>query len=271
MGSANPYVSTNPVFVSFSVPADGDVTINETAQKSRSVMRKLSEPRGAKMGYGVGYAGTTQALAGNIKWDGPDLPFSDPMSDVPWGEAVLCSGVVAADGKITLTELEAAGTSRKLIHGTCYGVTIKDCSVQLNAGLSVAPLETDVTVDKPIDGSNGLFLAVLANAIVDEDGALVFTDGHRIDPESADEDGTGKASTVVAVSEAIDPTVFNIGTEAGKMTFVIPKATAGYKFVVTGTLLKAPHFSDPGAYSSMKDTVSSYPTALSIVDAKTSA
>ena len=268
MGSAttNPYVSTNPVFVNFGVPADGVVTINGTEQKSRSVMRKLSEPRGAKSGYGVGYAGTTQALAGNIKWDGPDLPYSDPMSDVPWGEAVLCSGEIAADGKITLTELEAAGTNRKLIHGTCYGVTIKDCSVQLNAGLSVAPLDADAVVEKP-DDTKGLFLAILANAIIDDGGVLVATDGHRVDPDSADEDGTGKASTVVAISEAIDPTVFNL-SEAG-MNFVIPKATAGYKFVVTGTLLKAPHFSDPGAYSSMKDTVSSYPTALSIVDAKT--
>ena len=103
MASASPYVSTNPVFVHFSVPADGDVTINGTAQKSRTVMRKLSEPRGAKMGYGIGYAGLPNAV--NISWDGPDLPFSDPMSDVPWGEAVLCSGAVAADGKITLTEL----------------------------------------------------------------------------------------------------------------------------------------------------------------------
>ena len=106
---------------------------------------------------------------------------------------------------------------------------------------------------------------------MDDEGALVFTDGHKKDPESESEDGTGKASTVVAISEAIDPTVFNIGTEAGKMQFVIPKATSGFKFVVTGTLLKAPHFSDPGAYCSMKDTVSSYPTALSIVDAKTGA
>ena len=238
-------------------------------------MAKLSEPRGAKAGYGIGFAGTTQALAGNIKWDGPDLPFSDPMSDVPWGEAVLCTGKVTGN-KLTLTKVGAG-----LIHGVCYGTTIKDCSVQLNAGISIAPLSASVTAPK--DADDGLYIAILANAVIGDDGAMVMSDGHTatimkkegdpatmvetVVPESGD--ATGVASTVVAVSEAIDPTVFSL--ENNTMNFVIPKATAGYKFVVTGTLLKAPHFSDPGAYCSMKDTVSSYPTALSIVDAKTNA
>lgn len=263
MPDPTPYVSTNPVFVNFSVPADKAVSINSTDQMSRTVMRKLSEPRGAKMGYGIGYAGLPNAV--NISWDGPDLPFSDPMSDVPWGEAVLCEGTLT-DGKLALVELEAAGANRKLIHGTCYGVTIKDCSVQLNAGISIAATATG-EVTKTNANGKGLYLAILANAVIDDEGVLVATDGHKKDPEAAEEDGTGVASTVVAVSEAIDPTVFGL-SDAG-MKFVIPKATAGYKFVVTGTLLKAPHFSDPGAYCSMKDTVSSYPTALSIVDAKT--
>lgn len=266
MSDPTPHVSTSPLFVNFSVPADKAVKINSTDQMSSSVMRKLSEPRGAKSGYGVGYAGTTQAQAGNIRWDGPDLPFSDPMSDIPWGEVVLCEGTLA-DGVLTLVELEAAGSSRALIHGTCYGVTIKDCSIQLNAGLSVAAMAT-ASVTKTDANGKDLYLAVLANAVIDSnDGSLVFTDGHKVDPESAEEDGTGVASTVVAVSEAMDPTVFNLSS-AG-MKYVLPASTSGYKFVVTGTLLKAPGFRHPRAYCSMKDTVSSYPTALSIVDAKT--
>ena len=110
--------STNPVFVHFSVPADGDVTINETEQQSASLMKKLSEPNGAKSGYGVGYAGTTQALAGNIKWDGPDVPFADPMHNVPWGEAILCKGTVA-DGKITLEALQSRVLNENLVCLSC--------------------------------------------------------------------------------------------------------------------------------------------------------
>lgn len=255
---AEAYHSTNPVFVHFSVPADGDVTINETEQKSASLMKKLSEPNGAKSGYGVGYAGTTQALAGNIKWDGPDVPFADPMHNIPWGEAILCSGTVS-DGKLTLTALDSDH-----IHGVCYGMTVKDCSIMMNAGVSVAA-GTEVAAVAKSDTS-GLYLALMANAAIDGEGAVVFSDGHVSEDGSLE--GPGKASTVLAISDAIDPTVFNLSSEG--MDFVIPKASAGYVFTVMGTLFQMPFRRPARVRTSFKDQVSSYPTALAIVDAKAS-
>ena len=251
--------SVNPVFVHFSVPADDAVSFAETDQKSASLMKKLSEPNGAKFGYGVGYAGTTQASAGNIRWDGPDIPFADPMHNLPWGEAILCKGTVA-DGKVTLEALSA-----DLIHGVCYGTTVKDCSIMLNAGVSIAPLEKSEAVPK--SETEGLYIAIMANAYIDDEDTLHFSNGRVSDDDSSVE-GAGKASTVVAISDAIDPTVFNVGTEG--MQYVIPKASAGYVFTVMGVLFKAPHFRHPRVRTSFKDQVSSYPTALAIVDAKTS-
>ena len=269
MSEATPYVSSNPVFVNFAIPSnDGDVAISSTDQKSASLLKKLAEPNGAKMGYGVGYAGTAPAVAGNIKWDGTDIPFADPMANIPWGEVVLCEGTVS-DGKLSLTIIDNASEASRSIHGVCYGTTIKDCSVQLNAGISIAKRSENKLVER-VEGSKGLYIAVLVNAVIDADGVVNFTDGHSFkDGDSAAVTGAGKASTVVAVSDAIDPTVFNLSADG--MQFIIPASTRGFQFVVTGTLLKAPNFTDPGAYSSYKDTVSSFGVALSVVDAKADA
>ena len=226
------------------------------------------------MGYGIGYPEAMPQSA-NIVWKGRDIWFADPMHNLPWGEAVLCKGSVDSDGVLTLSPIDSDN-----IHGVCYGMTEKDCSIQLNAGISISPLKKSETVDK--SDSDGLYLALMANAVIDVDNgnALVLTDGHTAVLHKASEteggeateetvEGAGKASTVVAVSDAIDPTVFNLSDDG--MAFVIPAATKGYQFTVTGTLFKAPRFTNPGARTSFKDQVSSMGTALSIVDAKTSA
>ena len=282
MGAA--YMSTNPVFVHFGLPKkDGDVvfkvveppaqegdapTKTPTDQMSASVLKALSEPNGAKMGYGIGYPEAMPQSA-NISWKGHDVWFADPMHNLPWGEAVLCKGKIE-NGVLTLEALDSEN-----IHGVCYGMTEKDCSIQLNAGISISSAFAGDTVKK--DDDEDLYIALMANAIIDSgDGnALVLTDGHEavihdeeggsvVDKPVA---GAGAASTVVAVSDAIDPTVFNLSSNG--MSFVIPKSTAGYQFTVTGTLFKMPRFSRPGARTSFKDQVGSYPTALSVVDAKT--
>ncbi len=281
-GTTSPYMSTNPVFIHFGLPKkDGDVEFGEGTpepQKSVSVLKALSEPNGAKMGYGIGYPEAMPQSA-NISWKGHDIWFADPMHNLPWGEAVLCKGKIipANADEGTPEKLQLTPILPDKIHGVCYGMTEKDCSIQLNAGLSIAAGAGDSVKKTDADS---LYLALMANAVIDtvDGNALVLTDGHEavIHAQGPGEDdpvteetvtGAGKASTVVAVSEAIDPTVFNLSAKG--MEFVIPKSTAGYRFTVTGTLFKMPRFSRPGARTSFKDQVGSYPTALSIVDAKT--
>ena len=230
--------SSNPVFVNFNaLTKDVKVMLGAVEQKGADVLEKLGEPDGARMGYGVGFVGNP-----NVKWDGPDIPFNTPYGNIPWGKAILCSAVKApAEGStpatITLTPVDATN-----VHGTCYGLTIKDCSVQLNAGISVGENATIAAADT-------LVVAICANVSLSGDGVLVDS-----------------GETVVAISEAIDPTVFNA---PNGMQFVIPKAVGGYTFTVRGNFLHAPGmWRRASVYTSLKDQISSYPTSQAILAAK---
>lgn len=238
--------SVNPVFVNFTVTSEAmNVTFGSAGvQKGEEIIEKLSS-KGAKMGYGIGYAGTPQAT--NISYDGPDVPFSDTLTGIKWGRAVLCKAAKSPSG-IALTE-QTGGDPAK-ITGTCFGTTIKDSSIQLNAAIAVAggavvdPIKSDAT--------SALVIAIMCNGSIDGQG--VYSDS---------------GETVLAISEAIDPTVFNVNEDG--LQFQIPDATGGYTFTVRGTLAKAPFVNHVSNYTSMKDKVSSFPTSQAILDAKVNA
>ena len=250
--------SVNPVFVSFeTVREDVDVTLkvgeaDAVEQEGAAILKAVMVPGGAKMGF---------------KDDG-NVPFHDVFADVPWGDAILCKAKkVPANGddpaKVELEQLEP-----KNIHGCCYGTTIKDCCVQLNAGIAVSG-EMDATKAVPLaaDGSEALVVAVRSNVQLDpETGELV-----PVGQDMSGADPAAKAAPqVLAISEAIDPTILQLGT-SNTITFNIPKATGGFTFTVRGTLAKAPFVHHVSNYTSMKDKVSSYPTSQAILDAKISA
>lgn len=251
--------SVNPVFVNFGT-LDPNVTVtfkadSESAaveQKGAELLEKLGEPNGARFGYGVGYAGLPYVnnVIMDSGWDGPNIPFHSELAGVPWGRAVLCTGKKTAASGDDLAKIELEAIDPQHIHGTCYGTTIKDSSVQMNCGFSVAagadPVESS---DK-----NGLYIAVMARAEQNEDESWTI----------------GKGETVVAISEAIDPTVFSVGT-GNTLKFNIPEATGGYTFTARGTLAKAPFVRRVTNYTSMNDKVSSYPTSQAILDAKVNA
>lgn len=259
--------SMNPVFVNFST-LDGatEVTFGGEKQRGAEILSLIGQPEGAKQGYGIGYAGTP--VAANISWDGPNIPFGSEFQGIPWGRAVLCIGakksaveadntdpehpVEAAPAELNLTALDATH-----IHGTCYGTTVKDCSIQLNCGFSVAAGHDPV----PSSDKSGLFIAVMANA-------SFVTSGEGADASEVLEVGTGE--TVVAVSEAIDPTVLNLATGTN-LQFNIPDATGGFTFTARGTLAKAPFVRRVSDYTSFKDKVTSFPTSQAILDAKITA
>lgn len=233
--------SVNPVFVNFGT-LDGNTTVSfgGVTQEGAELLEKLAEPNGAKFGYGVGYAGLpyVENVILDSGWDGPNIPFHDTLAGVPWGRAVLCKAVKGA-GTLALTALDPDH-----IHGTCYGTTIKDSSVQMNCGFSVAAgVEPVASSD-----SSGLVIAVMARA-------------HK----ESGEWRIGEGETVVAISEAIDPTVLNA---PDGLNFVIPEATGGFTFTARGTLAKAPFVRRVTNYTSMNDKVSSYPTSQAILDAK---
>lgn len=246
--------SVNPVFVNFGT-LDPNVTVtfkadSESAAKAQDgaeLLEKLGEPNGARFGYGVGYAGLPYVanVMMDSGWDGPNIPFHSELAGVPWGRAVLCK----ADKGTGTLDLEAIDPQH--IHGTCYGTTIKDSSVQMNCGFSVAagadPIASDAT--------SGLYIAVMARASKDA---------------VSGEWTIGEGETVVAISEAIDPSVFNVGT-GNTLKFNIPEATGGYTFTARGTLAKAPFVRRVTNYTSMNDKVSSYPTSQAILDAKVNA
>lgn len=254
--------SVNPVFVSFeTVREDVDVTlkVGEAAavpQEGAAILKAVMVPGGAKMGF---------------KDDG-NVPFHDVFADVPWGDAILCKAKkVPANGgapaKVELEQLES-----KNIHGCCYGTTIKDCCVQLNAGIAVSG-EMDATKAVPLaaDGSEALVVAVRSNVQLDpETGELVPVGQDMAVPEDSQDPAAKAAPQVLAISEAIDPTILQLGT-SNTITFNIPKATGGFTFTVRGTLAKSPFVHHVSNYTSMKDKVSSYPTSQAILDAKISA
>lgn len=250
--------SLNPVFVNFTtVSADESVTFDGAEQRGDLILAYFSAD-GAKQGYGIGYAG--MPVAQNISYDGPDVPFSDACGGIKWGRAVLCKATTTpASGSDPKTvELEPLDPTH--ITGTCYGTTIKNSSVQLNAAMAVASGAEVTPIPANAPGATAvttsLVIAIMANASatnVAEPGS---------DPDwSISEDG----ETVVAMSEAIDPTVFNA---PNGMQYTIPNATGGYSFTVRGTLAKAPFVRRVDNYTSMKDRVTSFPTSQSILDAK---
>lgn len=247
--------SLNPVFVNFST-LDGDTKVKfgasgeETEQKGAEILSLIGQPEGAKQGYGIGYAGTP--VAANISWDGPNIPFGSEFQGIPWGRAVLCSGTVAVSSGTTTLTLNPLDDDH--IQGTCYGTTVKDCSIQLNCGFSVA---ADHTV---ASATTGLYIAVMANA-------SFVTSGEGADASEVLEVGTGE--TVVAISEAMDPTILNLGT-GSTVDFVIPNATGGFTFTARGTLAKAPFVRRVSNYTSFKDKVTSFPTSQAIIDYKAS-
>lgn len=246
--------SVNPVFVSFeTVSDDVKVMLGKDEQKGADILKAVMVPGGAKMGF---------------KDDG-NVPFHDVFADVPWGDAILCKAVkTAASGEtpatITLTQLQAGK-----ITGCCYGTTIKDCCVQLNAGIAVSGEMSDTeAVPLAADGSEALVVAVRSNVQLDpETGELVPVGQDMAVPEGSSDPAAKAAPQVLAISEAIDPTILQLGT-GNTITFNIPKATGGFTFTVRGTLAKAPFVHHVSNYTSMKDKVSSYPTSQAILDAK---
>jgi hypothetical protein len=258
--------SVNPVFVNFTtVSANETVTLDgeENVQRGDLIIKHFCA-HGAKMGYGIGYAGLP--VAQNISYDGPDVPFADACGGIKWGRAVLCKAKItpASEGTeqepakpktVALTALDP-----QHITGTCYGTTIKDCSVQLNAAIAVANGASVEAVPANAPGAaavdTALVIAIMANASAKN----VAEQGEEEDWEISEE-----GETVIAISEAIDPTVFNA---PNGLQFQIPNATGGYSFTVRGTLAKAPFVRRVSNYTSMKDRVSSYPTSQAILDAK---
>lgn len=244
--------SVNPVFVSFeTVSDDVKVMLGVVEQKGADILKAVMVPGGAKMGF---------------KDDG-NVPFHDAFADVPWGDAILCSATRAAahddvPATITLTPVDAEN-----IHGCCYGTTIKDCSVQLNAGIAVSGEIDTTAVEAAADGSKALVVAVRSNVQLDEETGELVPVGQ--DMPSADP-AAKAAPQVLAISDAIDPTILQLGSE-NILKFNIPKATGGFTFTVRGTLAKAPFVHHVSNYTSMKDKVSSYPTSQAILDAKISA
>lgn len=243
MPSFDGYVSRNPKFVSFStVPENITVEFDGVVQESHEVMKRLMETKSAMQGYGIGYAGTD--VAGNISYDGPDVPFSTPLKNIPWGRAALCKitktdateeGGETIPAKITLTSLNEPGDEWGIV-GTCYGTTIKDNSVQLNCGFSVGD---SVTPDEQSDAFV-LAIAVFANAKLDE-GTMVFDEG----------------DTVVAISEAIDPSIFSKNLP---WTFEVPDDIAGggecgFVFTARGNLLVSPSNCPAPTHTSFWDAV----------------
>lgn len=257
--------SLNPLFTKFATlppttAEDGEVdycldSASNSAQDGYGLLEHLSS-LGAKMGYGIGYAGTPQALAGNISYEGPDVPMHTPFAGIPWGQAVLCKATKST-GKVVLEKLDGttfATTTGSKIQGTCYGTTIKDSSIQLNCGISVAQLSGEINVPNPTDGSVNEFLVIAVFANASKDGSGVW------------EIGTG--STLVAVSEAIDPTVFALGTDNDAVSFTIPAAVGGFTFTARGTLARAPFVAHVPTYTSFNDKVTSFPTSQAILAAK---
>lgn len=190
------------------------------------------------------FTGSLTAKEGFPK--GENIPYRDPFSDVPFGRAILCDAEISGN-TITLTPIEG-------VTGTCYGTTIKDSATQLNCGFAV-----DVT--STVSPTNSLVVAVCANATVSgNQGEEVVT---KTD---------GSEDTVLAVSEAIDPTILQLGSGNTGVSFDIPAATGGFRFTVRGTLLQ-PDWTkeDAPVYTSFNDVVSSFPVSQAILDAKVKA
>ena len=245
--------SVNPVFVSFeAVRDDVEITLGGVEQEGAAILKAVMVPGGAKMGF---------------KDDG-NVPFHDAFADVPWGDAILCKAVkTAAAGddpaSIVLTQLQAGK-----ITGCCYGTTIKDCSVQLNAGIAVSGDMEATEAVALADDTEALVVAVRSNVQLDpETGELVPVGQDMAVPEGSSDPAAKAAPQVLAISEAIDPTILQLGS-SNTITFNIPKATGGFTFTVRGTLAKAPFVRHVSNYTSMKDKVSSYPTSQAILDAK---
>lgn len=190
------------------------------------------------------FTGSLTAKEGFPK--GENVPFRDPFDDVPFGRAILCDAEITGS-TIALTALDG-------VTGTCYGTTIKDSATQLNCGFSVNGAEA-------VEVTNSLVVAVCANATVSGNpGEEVVT---KTD---------GSTDTVIAVSEAIDPTILQLGSGNAGISFDIPAATGGFRFTVRGTLLQ-PDWTkeDAPVYTSYKDVVSSFPVQQAILDAKVNA
>ena len=248
--------SVNPVFVSFeTVSDDVEITLGSVKQEGAAILKAVMVPGGAKMGF---------------KDDG-NVPFHDAFADVPWGDAILCKAKKTAASEddpasITLTQLKA-----DKIKGCCYGTTIKDCSVQLNAGIAVSGEMEATEAVALADDTEALVVAIRSNVQLDpETGELVPVGQDMAVPEGSSVPAAKAAPQVLAISEAIDPTILQLGT-GNTITFNIPKATGGFTFTVRGTLAKAPFVHHVSNYTSMKDKVSSYPTSQAILDAKISA
>ena len=229
--------SSNPVFTSFAITGDGNTcTLGGNAQKGKVIVDAFTGSLTAKEGFPKG----------------ENIPYRDPFSDVPFGRAILCDAEITGS-TIALTAL-VDSNEKPVATGTCYGTTIKDSATQLNCGFSVNGAES-------VTPTHSLVVAVCANATVSGNpGEEVVT---KTD---------GSTDTVLAVSEAIDPTILQLGSGNTGVSFDIPAATGGFRFTVRGTLLQ-PDWTkeDAPVYTSFNDVVSSFPVSQAILDAKVKA
>lgn len=191
------FLSLNPVFSNFyTLSNDIEVFFEGKYQESYKRWRQLVELSVSKHGYGIG-----RPVNEEIGFQNPmkDTEFSTKFKNIPWGRAVLCKKRFDSEhdflylDPVSIEVYDGNGNSTRVpskkIHGVCYGTSIKDNHLQLQCGFSVAEL------DQVIDEDNGeenvkpsLAIAVFVN--------------------NTDSSTRTKFDTVVAVSDAIDPSVF---------------------------------------------------------------
>lgn len=207
MGKDLYYKSYNHVFVDFkTIPNNVEVYFEGELQESYTLMEYLTTYRGAKDGYGIGYAGTNGYA--NVSYSGHNHTFSPALKNIPWGRAVLCQYelipaveehidestgelIEATKEKIMLSIIRDKSQRDTGFTGICYGTSIKDNTVQISCGFGIG-LEERAHVYPKEGLESNYVLAVFVNAHVD-DGKVVF----------------GKKDTVCLLADGVDPTVFN--------------------------------------------------------------
>lgn len=220
------YFSMNPTFVNIDfVPPILDIFYDGNMQSSWEVMARFLYKEGsvaiAKEGYGVGYTR-------NILWKHSNVPYTNPYMTIPWGKAVLCRAKKEPpmpnhqNYKLLLTPL-----SYDEINGNCYNISIKDNSIQLSCGISVGSFGS-------IDEDEFLILAVFANMRLSH-GEVILGDG----------------DTIVAVSEAIDKSVFNAPNNYPYYLIDTSVGNLGVSFTIRANLALSNKI--PSVYTSYHD------------------
>ena len=191
------FLSLNPVFSNFyTLSNDIEVIFDGVFQESYKRWRQLVELSVSKQGYGIG-----RPLDNTIGFQNPmkDSGFSTRFKDIPWGRAVLCKKRYDSGHNILYVEpvsievYDGDGNSvrvpSKKIHGLCYGTSIKDNQLQLQCGFSVAELDQVIDDDYGEDDVRpSLAIAIFVN--------------------NTDKSTRTHHDTLVAISDAIDPSVF---------------------------------------------------------------